>query len=70
MGNFREQAEQYARALPTERGWPPFILIANVGHAIEIIHQIWRFAVRREMRRLARQPARRGISRCRVELAN
>lgn len=36
MRNAREQAEQYARALPTEHGWPPFILVADVGHAIEV----------------------------------
>lgn len=36
MRNAREQAEQYARALPTEHGWPPFIIVADVGHAFEI----------------------------------
>ncbi|MDO6415940.1 class I SAM-dependent DNA methyltransferase [Sphingomonas sp. BIUV-7] len=36
MRNAREQAEQYARALPTEHGWPPFILVVDVGHAIEV----------------------------------
>jgi hypothetical protein len=36
MRNAREQAEQYARALPPEHGWPPFILVADVGHAIEV----------------------------------
>jgi methylase of polypeptide subunit release factors len=36
MRNAREQAEQYARALPTEHGWPPFILVCDVGHAIEV----------------------------------
>lgn len=36
MRNAREQAEQYARALPTSHGWPPFILVADVGHAIEV----------------------------------
>ncbi len=30
------QAEQYARALPTEEGWPPFIVVVDVGHAIEL----------------------------------
>jgi hypothetical protein len=36
MRNAREQAEQYARALPTDHGWPPFILVCDVGHAIEV----------------------------------
>ncbi|HEX8447915.1 MAG TPA: DNA methyltransferase [Sphingomonas sp.] len=36
MRNAREQAEQYARALPIEHGWPPFILVCDVGHAIEL----------------------------------
>jgi hypothetical protein len=36
MRNAREQAEQYARALPTTHGWPPFILVCDVGHVIEV----------------------------------
>ncbi|MDE2403688.1 MAG: class I SAM-dependent DNA methyltransferase [Sphingomonadales bacterium] len=36
MRNAREQAEQYARALPVDHGWPPFILVCDVGHAIEV----------------------------------
>lgn len=36
MRNAREQAEQYARALPADHVWPPFILVADVGHAIEV----------------------------------
>ena len=36
MRNAREQAEQYARALPTSHGWPPFLLVVDVGHAIEM----------------------------------
>ena len=30
------QAEQYARALPVGEGWPPFLVVVDVGHAIEI----------------------------------
>ncbi|MDZ4185530.1 MAG: type IIL restriction-modification enzyme MmeI, partial [Desulfuromonadales bacterium] len=30
------QAEQYARALPVAEGWPPFLVIVDVGHAIEL----------------------------------
>src|SRR3546814_13365900 len=36
MRNAREQAEQYARALPAEHIWPPFILVCDVGHAFEV----------------------------------
>lgn len=36
MRNAREQAEQYARALPVSHGWPPFILVCDVGHVIEL----------------------------------
>ena len=36
MLNARRQAEGYARALPVEHGWPPFILVCDVGHFIEV----------------------------------
>jgi hypothetical protein len=36
MLNARRQAEEYARALPLADGWPPFILICDVGHCIEV----------------------------------
>jgi SAM-dependent methyltransferase len=36
MMNARQQAEGYARALPTTHGWPPFILVCDVGHCIEV----------------------------------
>jgi hypothetical protein len=32
----RKQAEDYARALPVEHGYPPFLLIVDVGNVIEI----------------------------------
>ena len=32
----KRQAEDYARALPKEHGWPPFILVLDVGHVIEV----------------------------------
>ena len=32
MMNARRQAEGYARALPVSHGWPPFILVFDVGH--------------------------------------
>lgn len=36
MLNARRQAEGYARALPVADGWPPFILVCDVGHVIEV----------------------------------
>ena len=36
MRNAREQAEQYARALPSAHGWPPFLIVCDVGHCIEL----------------------------------
>ena len=32
----KRQAEDYARALPKEHGWPPFILVVDVGNVIEV----------------------------------
>lgn len=32
----RKQAEDYARALPIEHGYPPFLLVIDVGHVIEV----------------------------------
>ena len=36
MLNARRQAEGYARALPVSHGWPPFILVCDVGHVLEV----------------------------------
>ena len=36
MEKARRQAEGYAKALPKEHGWPPFLVIADVGHCIEL----------------------------------
>jgi hypothetical protein len=36
MVKARGQAEQYARALPTDEGWPPFLIVVDVGHTIEL----------------------------------
>jgi hypothetical protein len=36
MMNARRQAEEYAKALPTSHGWPPFVLVCDVGHCIEV----------------------------------
>lgn len=32
----RRQAEDYAKALPKEHGWPPFLVVVDVGHCIEL----------------------------------
>ena len=34
--NARQQAQDYARALPVDHGWPPFVLVCDVGHCIEV----------------------------------
>lgn len=36
MRNAREQAEAYAKRLPPEEGWPPFLVVVDVGHVIEL----------------------------------
>lgn len=36
MMNARRQAENYARALPDDHDYPPFIIVCDVGHAFEI----------------------------------
>ena len=36
MLNAKAQAEEYARALPASHGWPPFILVCDVGRVIEV----------------------------------
>lgn len=32
----RAQAERYAKALPASEGWPPFLIVVDVGHSIEL----------------------------------
>lgn len=36
MMKARNQAENYARAVAKEDGWPPFLMIVDVGHVIEL----------------------------------
>ena len=36
MNNARQQAENYARHLPADHDWPPFIIVCDVGHCFEI----------------------------------
>lgn len=38
----RSQAEQYARALPAEEGRPPFLVVVDVGSAIELYTEFTR----------------------------
>lgn len=32
----RGQAERYAKALPVDHGWPPILLVADIGYCIEV----------------------------------
>jgi hypothetical protein len=36
MQRARGQAEGYAKALPVDHGWPPFLIIVDVGHCFEL----------------------------------
>ena len=36
MVKARGQAELYAKALPLDEGWPPFLIVVDVGHSIEL----------------------------------
>jgi hypothetical protein len=36
MLSARRQAEDYAKALPSSEGWPPFLIVCDVGHCFEI----------------------------------
>jgi SAM-dependent methyltransferase len=36
MMNARRQAEDYAKALPASEGWPPFLIVCDIGHCFEI----------------------------------
>ncbi len=36
MRQAREQAERYAKRLPPEEGWPPFLITCDVGHVLEL----------------------------------
>jgi len=38
----KARAEQYARALPASEGRPPFILVVDVGHSIEVFAEFSR----------------------------
>lgn len=36
MVQAKGQAERYAKALPTDHGWPPILIVADIGYCIEI----------------------------------
>ena len=36
MVEARGQAERYAKALPVDHGWPPFLLVTDIGHCIDV----------------------------------
>ncbi len=36
MLNARNQGERYAKALPAAHGWPPFLIVCDVGHCFEL----------------------------------
>lgn len=35
-GQAKGQAERYAKAPPADHGWPPFLLVADIGYCIEV----------------------------------
>ncbi|MGO4287503.1 type IIL restriction-modification enzyme MmeI, partial [Bosea sp. TAB14] len=36
MLNARNQGERYAKAVPASHGWPPFLIVCDVGHCFEL----------------------------------
>ncbi len=42
MVRARGQAEAYAKALPASEGWPPFLIVVDVGHSIELYNEFTR----------------------------
>ncbi len=36
MTRARNQAERYAKALPVSAGWPPFLVVVDVGHCFDL----------------------------------
>ena len=56
MVNARQQAEAYVRLLPREHRLPPFVLVCDVGHVIEVYANF-----RRDGRAFEQFPDRRGF---------
>jgi hypothetical protein len=44
MDEARQQAKAYARALPAWEGWPPFLIVVDVGHSIQLFADFSRTA--------------------------
>jgi hypothetical protein len=42
MVRARGQADRYARALPAGEGWPPLLIVVDVGHSIELYSEFSR----------------------------
>ena len=38
----KNQAERYAKALPLDEGWPPFLVVVDVGHSLELFSEFSR----------------------------
>ncbi len=36
MFKAKGQAERYAKALPLDHGWPPFLIVTDIGHCIDV----------------------------------
>ena len=36
MVQAKGQAERYAKALPADHGWPPFLMVSDIGYCIEV----------------------------------
>lgn len=36
MTRAKNQARRYAQSLPTDHGWPPFLVVCDVGHCIDL----------------------------------
>jgi hypothetical protein len=36
MNQARGQAERYAKALPVDHGWPPILMVADIGYCIDV----------------------------------
>ncbi len=59
MVRARGQADRYARALPVEEGWPPFLIVVDVGHSIELYSEFSDGVTQLQHRTLRRRTAGR-----------
>jgi len=49
MMKARAQADGYARAVSREDGWPPFLIIVDVGHVMELYADFSRFPAAKQV---------------------